>query len=497
MNTSTPEPHAAHEFRVRYSTDQPSRSDQPLNNTFGLTGEGKLVVDRGALVFEGKRSGFTLTGKPRIALADVANVDYNATNSAFLIRTRGGRHYIIVWLASREDAEALWAMLPQEKTPEFLADQAAHERFGKAMSVLGARSLVTPAIIAINVAVFIVMMFAGADLMNPNPAVHIRFGSNFGPLTWTGQEWRLLTSAFLHFGLIHIALNMYALYQGGGLVERLFGSTRFAVIYLLSALSGSVASGVWDSLRNSAGASGAIFGVYGALLAFLAVRRADIPPTMLKSISSSALLFCLYSLVIGAAHPLIDNACHIGGLLGGFVSGVILARPFTPEARVTRQPARLLVAVLAIVLPLALLAQPLIAESGSKSASLRFERDLETFGRAEADIVRHQTDILTFPPNARVNRLEIAQRLRREVLEPWRTASRPLLEATPLPQDDSRSSRMQEAVREYLHARESAIELRALAYESGDLNDEARAIQAEKQLGKTLNLINSLANERT
>ena len=497
MNTATPETPVAHEFRVRYSTGQPASSDQPLNNTFGLTGEGKLVVDRGALVFEGTRSGFTLTGKPRIALADVANVDYNATNSAFLIRTRDGQHYIIVWLASREDAEALWAMLPQEKTPEFLADQAAHERFGKAMSVLGARSLVTPAIIAINVAVFIVMLIAGADLMNPNPAVHIRFGSNFGPLTWTGEEWRLLTSAFLHFGLIHIALNMYALYQGGGLVERLFGSTRFAVIYLLSALSGSVVSGWWDPFRNSAGASGAIFGVYGALLAFLAVRRVDIPPTMLKSISSSALLFCLYSLVIGAAHPLIDNACHIGGLLGGFVSGVILARPFTTEARATRQPARLLVAVLAIVLPLALLAQPLIAENGSKSAGLRFARDMETFVRAEAEIVRRQTDILTFPPNARVNRLEIAQRLRHEVLEPWRAASRPLLQAATLPQDDSRSARMQEALRDYVRARASAIELRALAYESGEPADEARANLAEKQLGRTLNVVNSLANERS
>ena len=496
MNPSDPSERAPREFRVRYSTGQPARSDQPLNNTFGLTGEGKVVLDHGALVFEGTRSGFTLTGKPRIALADVANVDYNAASSAFLIRTRDGRHYIIVWLASREDAEALWAQLPQEKTPEFLVDQAAHERFGKAMSVLGTRSLVTPAIIAINVAVFIVMLFAGADLMNPNPAVHIRFGSNFGPLTWTGEEWRLLTSAFLHFGLIHIALNMYALYQGGGLVERLFGSTRFAVIYLLSALSGSMASGWWDPLRNSAGASGAIFGVYGALLAFLAVRRVDIPPTMLKSISSSALLFCLYSLVIGAAHPLIDNACHIGGLLGGFVSGVILARPFTPEARLVPQPVKLLVAVLVVVLPLAWLVQPLTADSGEASASLRFERDFETFVRAEAEIVRRQTDILTFPPNARVNRLEIAQRLRREVLEPWRTASRPLREGTRLPQDDSRSSRMQAAVLDYLHARESFIELRALAYESGDLNDETRAIQAEQQLGKTLNTINQLSNER-
>ena len=189
------------------------------------------------------------------------------------------------------------------------------------MSVLGKRAFVTPAIIAMNVAMFIVMMAAGADLVNPNPAIHIRFGSNFGPLTWTGEEWRLLTSAFLHFGIIHLALNMYALYQGGALVERLFGSTRFALLYLLSALSGSVVSGWWDPLRNSAGASGAIFGVYGALLAFMAVRRADIPPSMLKSIGSSALLFCLYSLVIGCGasahrqrlpHRRVVSRLHLG-----------------------------------------------------------------------------------------------------------------------------------------------------------------------------------------
>ncbi|HYJ39627.1 MAG TPA: hypothetical protein VEW08_02485, partial [Steroidobacteraceae bacterium] len=120
-----------------------------------------------------------------------------------------------------------------------------------------------------------------------------------------------------------------------------------------------------------------------------------------------------------------------------------------------------------------------------------------TFVRAEAEIVRRQTDILTFPPNARVNRLEIAQRLRHEVLEPWRAASRPLLQATTLPQDDSRSSRMQEALRDYVRARASAIELRALAYESGEPADEARANLAEKQLGRTLNVVNSLANERS
>ncbi|HEV7606328.1 MAG TPA: rhomboid family intramembrane serine protease [Steroidobacteraceae bacterium] len=495
MNTL--EPRVAREFRVHFSTGQPTRADQPLNNTFGLRGEGKLIVDANGLTFEGERSGFKLgfRGPPRIALADVANVDYNAASNALLIRSRNGEHYIIVWATSREDAEGLWALLPQEKTPEFLADQEHHDRFAKAMSVLGARSFVTPSIIAINVAVFIAMLFAGADLMNPNAAIHIRFGSNFGPLTWTGQEWRLLTSAFLHFGLIHIALNMYALYQGGALVERLFGSTRFALIYLLAAISGSVASGWWDPLRNSAGASGAIFGVYGALLAFLAVRRADIPPSMLKSISSSALLFCLYSLFIGWAHPLIDNACHVGGLLAGFLSGVILARPFTPEARAVAQPAKLVIAALAIGLPLILLAQPLVAENGSHAAGLRFERDLENFGPVEADLVRRQTDILTYQPNVRVNRLEIAQRLRQEVLIPWREASKPLLQSATLPQDDSRPARVQAAMRDYLRAREQFLALKILSLESADVSDEARAVNADRRLGMALNQLDVLQRE--
>src|SRR4029079_14042039 len=113
------------------------------------------------------------------------------------------------------------------------------------------------------------------------------------------------------------------------------------------------------------------FGVYGALLAFMLVRRADIPPSMLQSIRNSALLFCLYSLSIGAAHPLIDNACHVGGLLGGFVAGVLLARPFNVEARAVAQPARLALAVLIVGLPLAWLANSVIGGDSPHAAGLR------------------------------------------------------------------------------------------------------------------------------
>jgi hypothetical protein len=256
MNTPDPNASAAREFRVQYSGNQPARAGQPANNTYGLAGEGRLIVHAGTLTFEGKRSGFRLGGPPQIALEDVANVDYNAASNGFLIRSKNAKDYIILWASSRGDAEEIWALLPQEKTAEFLAEQEHHDRFANAMTALGTRARVTPAIIAINVAMFIAMLAAGADLMSPSSSLLIRFGSNFRPLTWNGEEWRLLTSAFLHFGLIHIALNMYALYQGGAFVERLFGSTRYALIYLLSALAGSVSQRLVASTRQWSGRLG-------------------------------------------------------------------------------------------------------------------------------------------------------------------------------------------------------------------------------------------------
>ena len=95
----------------------------------------------------------------------------------------------------------------------------------------------------------------------------------------------------------------------------------------------------------------------------------------------------------------------------------------------------------------------------------------------------------------RVSRQEIAKRLRDEVLVPWREASKPLLQAPTLPQDDSRSARMQAAMRDYVRAREEFLALRVLSLETADLSDEARALSADHRLDKTLNVIDVLARE--
>jgi rhomboid protease GluP len=195
------------------------------------------------------------------------------------------------------------------------------------------RTPVTYALIAINVAVFAAMAWAGAGLLEPNPLVHIAWGSNLVPVTVDGEWWRLGTSMFLHFGMIHMLVNMWVLYANGRLVERMFGSARFLILYLAAGLCGSMASAGWNPAVNSAGASGAIFGVLGGLGAFLVAKRCRVPSEVVRAQSKSVAVFVLFNVINGLAHQGIDNAAHFGGLVGGFLVGLALARPLTPESR--------------------------------------------------------------------------------------------------------------------------------------------------------------------
>ena len=292
------------------------------------------------------------------------------------------------------------------------------------------------------------MLMAGAGLAASDPGVHIRFGSNYGPLTWSGEYWRLLTSAFIHFGVFHVVLNMYALYNGGDLTERLYGSARYAVIYLLSALAGSAVSGWWNPHANSAGASGAVFGVYGALLVFFAVRRSDIPLQLLRSAGKGAVLLCVYSLGLGLASEFIDspvhidNAAHIGGLLGGALSGFLLARPFEPAARARPQPLRIVAVALGICGLLALLVAPLASHEGARGAELRDESDHARARRSPR--TRWSGGLMQsrrICPRAGSRSAAAADAMRQQVLLPWERATRELRHLPPIEPADSLTAR--------------------------------------------------------
>jgi rhomboid protease GluP len=150
-----------------------------------------------------------------------------------------------------------WA--PLSELPKGEVEQVAE--FTRKIAPATPLAFVTPALLAINVAVFLAMVVAGVPILHPAAADLIRWGADFGPFVIGGQWWRLQTAAFVHVGPLHLAFNMWALLTGGVFVERLFGAARFFTLYLLSAVGGNLAGIAWQPHTAAAGASGAIFGV--------------------------------------------------------------------------------------------------------------------------------------------------------------------------------------------------------------------------------------------
>ena len=187
---------------------------------------------------------------------------------------------------------------------------------------------VTVVLVTINLLVFLAMLASGAGLWHSVNSVQLAWGANFGPATQDGEWWRLGTAMFLHFGAIHLTLNMWALWDGGQLVERMYGHARFAGIYFSSGLTGNLLSLVaHKGLAISGGASGAIFGMYGALLVFLWRERRNLHPRDFRWFFWGAAGFASVSFALGLLIAGIDNAAHIGGFLAGILGGVIFARP--------------------------------------------------------------------------------------------------------------------------------------------------------------------------
>ena len=186
---------------------------------------------------------------------------------------------------------------------------------------------ITIALIAINVLVFLAMVVSGISFTQPTPQDVLNWGADYGPATLGAhQYWRLFTSCFIHFGIIHIAFNMYVLYQIGPFIEMAFGRIRYLIIYLLAGLGGSIVSVLVHPQAVGAGASGAIFGLYGALFAFLLRNRRSLDPAVTKSIAKSAGIFVLYNVVYGSISRTTDLSAHFGGLVAGFLAGILLRR---------------------------------------------------------------------------------------------------------------------------------------------------------------------------
>jgi len=218
------------------------------------------------------------------------------------------------------------------------ADALRQRQFTQALAAATPRVFVTPALIAMNVVVFVAMVAAGASWINPTPDLLIRWGAGYGPLTTHGQWWRLLTAMFIHIGLVHLLMNMFVLWSIGMVTERLFGNVGFVALYLGAGLAGSLTSLIWHPLAAAAGASGAIFGLYGGLFGFLLIRRASIPTDTMVMLAKSGSYFIVANLLYGVFAKQVDVSAHLGGFVAGIPLGCALAVPLAADlaARIQR-----------------------------------------------------------------------------------------------------------------------------------------------------------------
>lgn len=177
---------------------------------------------------------------------------------------------------------------------------------------------ITPILINLNLLVFICMVSTGVDFINPDSESLIKWGGNLRSLTLGGEWWRLLTSCFIHIGVIHLLFNMYALVYVGLMLEPYLGKSRFLAAYILTGITSSLGSLWWHDNVVSAGASGAIFGMYGVFLAMLTTNLID--KAARQAMLTSVCVFVGYNLLNGMKAG-VDNAGHVGGLLGGLIIG--------------------------------------------------------------------------------------------------------------------------------------------------------------------------------
>lgn len=205
---------------------------------------------------------------------------------------------------------------------------------------------VTVTLVVIQVLVYLAMSLVGGST---NPAVLVRFGALVPALLQAGQWWRLVTPVFVHIGFTHLLINSLTLYFLGLYIEQLFGHWRMVVIYFVSAIIGNLCSAYWLAGSLAAGASTAIFGLFGA---FLMLGESFRDNLALRQLSRQFLILVLLNVGTDLLVPGIDLAGHIGGLVGGFLMAYVVGTPKLGSVTVAKRwlsTAVLVVGVLVLI----------------------------------------------------------------------------------------------------------------------------------------------------
>lgn len=267
------------------------------------------------------------------------------------------------------------------------------------------------AIALANVAAFAWEVSAGASAVSPEATWMLAHGGNYGPVTLGGEPWRLATSMFLHYGVLHLLLNMVGLLDGGRHVERMYGHAGFATLYVVSGLVGSLASAV-RAEAVSAGASGAVFGVFGAFAAFLWLHRKRLDREVVAKQARGLVIFLAYNLWFGLTAEGIDMVAHAGGFVAGFAVGIAL------EAGTGHEPSTLRRSLLVALVGMAVVLGGVLAAGKPPDAI----GSLQRFAEVEEKVLARWNELVPQVEAGTIEDAKLAEIIETELLVPWRAA---------------------------------------------------------------------------
>ncbi len=343
-----------------------------------------------------------------LTLTHVSRVEPDtAPHQAATLYQRSRRHIVIpAGIYSLDQVNQLRTALGMSQQS---TDPAGEQMDEFQSSVVSHRPLVTLSLIVACVIVYLAKAFQDKSLLGGTIESFIAWGADYGPRTLGGQWWRLVTHLFLHGGPFHILMNMWVLWDVGRLMERLVGRTAMALIYFFAGIAGGMASVAFHPHVVSVGASGAIFGIIGALFGLLLHARDAVPPARLQQLRSSIIAMVIFCLFFGLSVQGIDNAAHVGGAVAGLLAGLIVLP--------ARSPGHWLrIGLLAVVGTGAILLSARFLPSPPRD----FVTVLNQFPEKQQQILKEYSELMKKYWQGNLSDLEFADQVEAKVVVPWR-----------------------------------------------------------------------------
>jgi membrane associated rhomboid family serine protease len=403
-------------------------------------GRGVLEIQPAEIVLSGWQRtwlGMPVQGEQHIAPESIRNVGRDdATVVISVAGWAGSVRKLEFDCASVELALSLCGRLPPGRDSVFEREWQETRAFHRALYAPSNYPWGATALVLINVLVFLAFFFATKSWFGVPPQLLTLWGSNYGPLTVSGQWWRLLSSLFLHLSPLHLALNMWVLWNVGRLAERLFGHSVFLLLYFFTGIVAGLATVIWDPALNVVGSSGAIFGLLGAVLASVVRPSHRTPPAFVRSYWLSLLLFTLFNLVSGFLQLGIANAAHLGGLASGALLGAFIALPRRGDVEHRHRLRQVAAAVSAAVIVL-LIALALTPGVGTPMAPIQqYWKSRPWLVAGEVDNLREWQLLLSQAQSGSISDDDFAQAFETKILPFWKSASERTAPGTSLPKDE-------------------------------------------------------------